>query len=211
MVYTGNAADLEALGDRLCLDFVNTSGQHPSHEDDEFLTSYAHLVEWSVYMDIITDEAGDRLLALAAARPVEAEAALNYAVAVRETLFRVLSAVAAGREAETADMAAFNHVLSRAMSHLRMAALDDGFRWAWALETADLEAMLWPVVWSAAELMTSHEIQHLRECASDTCDWLFLDTSRNHSRRWCSMKSCGNRAKARSHYHRVRVGNSLSS
>lgn len=68
--------------------------------------------------------------------------------------------------------------------------------------------MLWPVVASAAELLVSVEqLPLLRICGlheSGECGWLFLDETRNHTRRWCSMKDCGNRAKARRHYHRVR-------
>lgn len=207
MVYSGDAAALDPLRDRLCLDFINTSGQHPSHANDEFLTSYERLVEWGAYMVVLTHDEAAHLLQLAKQRPAEAEAALNYAVAVRETLYRVLSAHAAGREPDTADMAAFNHILSKAMSRLRLTSGESKFGWVWAMDADDLEQMLWPVVWSAAELMTSHDLRQLRECASDDCDWLFLDTSRNHSRRWCSMASCGNRAKARAHYQRTRQAN----
>jgi predicted RNA-binding Zn ribbon-like protein len=79
------------------------------------------------------------------------------------------------------------------------------FAWGWASEPLRLGAPLWPVARSAADLLTSSELAALRLCASDTCAWLFLDTSRNGSRRWCSMRTCGNRAKARRHHARVRA------
>lgn len=62
--------------------------------------------------------------------------------------------------------------------------------------------MLWPVARSAAELLTSPDAQRVRECALRSCSWLFVDRSRNRRRRWCDMKTCGNRAKARRHYRR---------
>lgn len=204
MVYTADVEALEPLRERLCLDFCNTADEHPSKPDDEFLTSYERLVEWSVFSNVMSQEPAGYLLSLADKHPIKAEAALHYAVAVRETIYRVLAAVAEGRDPEAADMGAFNHILSRAMTHLRLTPTDAGIGWAWSVEADDLEQMLWPVAWSAAELMTSHDVNHLRLCASDSCDWLFLDTSKNHSRRWCRMKNCGNRAKARSHYHRSR-------
>jgi predicted RNA-binding Zn ribbon-like protein len=207
MEYTGDVTALDPLRDRLCLDFINTSGQHPSHADDEFLTSYRHLVEWSAYMGVLREGETAQLLTLAERRPAEAEAALHYAVAVRETLFRVLSAAAADVEPDTADMIVFNSILAKTMAHLRMGTTPGGFGWAWAMDKDDLEQMLWPLVWDTVQLMTSHELHHVRSCASDDCDWLFLDTSKNHSRRWCSMSGCGNRAKARSHYHRARKAN----
>jgi predicted RNA-binding Zn ribbon-like protein len=79
------------------------------------------------------------------------------------------------------------------------------FAWGWASEPPDLRAPLWPVARSAADLLTSSDLAALRLCAADTCAWLFLDTSRNGSRRWCSMRTCGNRAKARRHHARVRA------
>ena len=69
-----------------------------------------------------------------------------------------------------------------------------------------LERPLWPVLWAAAELLTSADRDRVRACASDPCRWLFLDLSRNRSRRWCSMEDCGNRAKARRHYARSKNG-----
>lgn len=80
------------------------------------------------------------------------------------------------------------------------------FAWSWADEPLDLEMPLWPIARSAAELLTSPAaLPTLRLCASERCAWLFLDTSRNGSRRWCSMRTCGNRAKARRHHARVRA------
>jgi predicted RNA-binding Zn ribbon-like protein len=79
------------------------------------------------------------------------------------------------------------------------------FGWSWADDPVNLEMPLWPVTRSAADLLTSSDLRSLRLCASDTCAWLFLDTSRNGSRRWCSMRTCGNRAKARRHHARVRA------
>jgi predicted RNA-binding Zn ribbon-like protein len=62
--------------------------------------------------------------------------------------------------------------------------------------------MLWPIASSAADLLTSERLKKVRLCEAKTCTWLFLDESRNHSRRWCDMKVCGNREKARRHYQR---------
>jgi predicted RNA-binding Zn ribbon-like protein len=62
--------------------------------------------------------------------------------------------------------------------------------------------MLWPIVDAAADLLVRGEPERIKTCGSATCGWLFLDLSRNRSRRWCDMKDCGNRAKARRHYAR---------
>ncbi len=199
--------NIEAFGllkERLCLDFINTSDQHPSKPNTELLTSYARLVEWSVFSNSISSEQGEILLSLAEQYPDKADEALCFAISVRETLFRVLAAAADNHQPTAEEMQAFNEILARAMSHLHMTPALANFSWTCALDENDLETMIWPVVWSAAELMTSRDLHYLRECASEDCEWLFLDTSKNHSRRWCSMKDCGNRSKARTHYQRAR-------
>jgi predicted RNA-binding Zn ribbon-like protein len=83
---------------------------------------------------------------------------------------------------------------------------EEGLAWDWACAEDALDRVLWPVVHDAAGLLTSQELKRVKKCADERCGWLFFDTSRNHSRRWCSMESCGNRAKARRHYERQRAG-----
>ncbi len=67
------------------------------------------------------------------------------------------------------------------------------------------------MLWSAADLLTTAELALVGECAGEGCSWLFLDTSRNRSRLWCSMEDCGNRAKARRHYARKQKENNHES
>jgi predicted RNA-binding Zn ribbon-like protein len=119
-------------------------------------------------------------------------------------MYRILSEIAHEHPPDAADLDIFNAALSEAMAHMRIAAVGSGFGWEWMGGADNLERMLWPVAWSAGELLLSDDRKYLRECGGHDCDWLFLDTSRNHSRRWCDMKTCGNRAKARRHYERAR-------
>jgi predicted RNA-binding Zn ribbon-like protein len=125
--------------------------------------------------------------------------------ALRIDLLDEFAAARAGEHAEGADVGVLNGALSRTLGHLRVEQGDDGFGWGWE-EGVDLERVLWPVVRDAAELLVGGELRRVGRCCGDSCDWLYLDTSRNRSRRWCDMQSCGNRAKARRHYHRARGG-----
>ena len=78
--------------------------------------------------------------------------------------------------------------------------------WSWDTDKLRLDQPIWAIVRSAADLLTSAELlRSVRQCGADDCQWLFLDTSKNRSRQWCSMTSCGNREKARRHYERVRT------
>jgi len=194
---------LDLLREHLALDFTNTAGTH-SNPADNHLNSYADLVSWSHYVGLLNEADARHLLDLAARNPGEAAAAHQKAIAVREAIYNILSDHAAGQTPDAANLDTFNAALAEALPHLAIVPAKRGFSWTWADGEDHLERMLWLVIWSAAELMMSGDLKDVRECAADDCDWLFLDTSRNHSRRWCSMETCGNRAKARRHYHRAR-------
>jgi predicted RNA-binding Zn ribbon-like protein len=187
----------------LCLDFANTAEWHASDQPAEELKSYADLVAWAQAKGILTEEEAARLLGKAALRPAEAAGVLRRAIDLRETIFRIFSAVAEGRPPESTDLAALNAALSEDTVHFQIVPGQVGYVWDWHGAEDRLDAMLWPVVRSAANLLTGDDLDRVGQCADDRgCGWLFLDTSRNRSRRWCSMEGCGNRAKARLHYQR---------
>jgi predicted RNA-binding Zn ribbon-like protein len=199
--------DLDA--GRLCLDFVNTHSQRTG----EHLHTYADLLAFAHQSGLLPQAEADRLRRQAARQPNDAQALLTRAHALRAALFGIFSAVAAGREPPEADLDAFNFALATTLPHARVrpagrasATPDPAFVWDWAGgRAAGLEAPLWEVVRSAADLLTSPDLHKVRECGGPDCLWLFLDTSKNRSRQWCSMQSCGNREKARRHYARVRA------
>jgi predicted RNA-binding Zn ribbon-like protein len=194
---------VDLLRERLCLDFINTAGTH-SDPNDHHLNTYADLIAWSHFVGILDDAEALRLLELAARQPSDAETALHKAIVVREAMYEIFADIAADQSPQMRDLDILNEVIVEARAHMRLVPTKHGYDWEWVNMGGRLDQMLWPVVWSAAELLLSGDYKHLRECAADDCDWLFMDTSRNHSRRWCSMESCGNRAKARRHYKRVR-------
>lgn len=200
------AFDFSALGlyhERLCLDFANTAGEHDDPSRDHLLT-YADLLAWSDEVGLLTADEADYLYAQSLARPGEAAAVFNRASSLREAIYAILSDVAHGLTPRADALDRLNAALTEAMGHLRLAADEAHAHWDWVYPVDDLAQMLGPVAWSTAEVLQSDDRHTLRECEGHDCDWLFLDTSRNHSRRWCSMDSCGNRAKARRHHARAR-------
>ena len=76
------------------------------------------------------------------------------------------------------------------------------YQWQMPAGKIDLDGILWRILWEAADLLTSDRLAQVKLCAGEDCGWLFLDASRNQSRRWCSMSDCGNRAKAKRYYRR---------
>jgi predicted RNA-binding Zn ribbon-like protein len=203
------AGALELVSAKLCLNFANTVGNHKSDEPNERIDSYLELLAWSRHVGIFTDQLARQLARVASRHRGEAKQVLDRAMALREAIYRIFSAVSEQDAPHAADVAILNDALSSAMSRARLVRTESGFAWNWAREEGALDQMLWPIARSAAELLTSDELDSVRECANDTCGWLFVDTSKNHSRRWCSMSDCGNRAKARRHYARVHSNKAL--
>lgn len=188
-------------GNWLCLDFTHTLANRFSAPEEQ-LNSYDDVVAWGIFSHLLTEDEAEQLLHKAKDRPGEARAAFVRAVDVREVLYRIFYAISQGDEAHEHDLAVLNAELAGAMSLAGLARKDDGFTWDWSASKPELDVVLWHVVRSAAELLTSEKLPDVRACAADDCRWLFLDISKNHSRRWCDMQTCGNQAKARRHYSR---------
>lgn len=189
-------------GGYLCLDLANTLTDRSTSAPEELLKTYEDLAAWSLQANILSVAEFDALLLAARSSPQEAALLLQQLRETREVIFRLFARLASGQTPEEADVCQFNRVLADVMVYARLVPEEAGLRWAWAPGVERLERPLWFVVRSAADLLTSSELDRARICASDDCEWLFLDVSKNRSRRWCDMKSCGNRAKAHRHYGR---------
>lgn len=205
MIAQNPLAGLNLIGGRLSLEFVNTVDTHDPVLDDK-LNRYADLVWWALRVEMLDAAAAEPLCARAEADPAAAAGVLARAVRLREAIYRLFAAATSGyAPPDETDVAVLNGELSRALGWLRVRAEDGEFGWGWE-DVAELDRVLWPVARDAAELLVSDDLRRVGKCCGDNCDWLYLDTSRNRSRRWCDMQSCGNRAKARRHYHRARGG-----
>jgi predicted RNA-binding Zn ribbon-like protein len=204
----------------ISLEFANTAEWHAGPNPEERLTGYGSVVEWGWEKGIISHAQAETLLARARANPRHEEAALRRAIALREAVYRIFSAVARQRLPQSADLETLNAEFVEASAHLRLvvaggAEAEPGvntelganawpdqsgrpeFDWLWTDVDEHLTSILWPVARAATTLLTSPDLARVRECAGDPCGWLFLDVSKNGSRRWCDMADCGNRAKAR--------------
>jgi predicted RNA-binding Zn ribbon-like protein len=188
----------------LCLDFANTAEWHASEAPEEHLVSYDALLTWALDKAILNEAAVEKLRVLAHRTPIEAQQAHREAIELREVLYRLFSTIAAEQDPVTADLDTLNRFLSRALTHLRLQVSDRDYQWGWRDEPA-LASIPWPIVWSASRLLTSKLLDRVGQCPDDRgCGWLFIDMSKNRSRRWCDMKDCGNRDKVRRYYARQR-------
>ncbi|MDQ3704223.1 MAG: ABATE domain-containing protein [Chloroflexota bacterium] len=198
----------------LALDFINTVSTAGMYHDMRYeadpkyagdhLGKYVDMVEWGRQLRLITDAEAERLLAKAGEHPDQAEEAVAAARKLRHALYRVFTAYSLGLPVSEDALEALNAELPVALSHMRVRRGTDGFQWGWDEESDELTKMLWPVAKSAVDLLTEEgrRLERVHQCAASDCGWLFLDMSKNRSRRWCDMSNCGNQAKARRHYHR---------
>jgi len=194
----------EFTGGELCLDFANTVDHRTdAHRRLDRLASFADLLEWSRQAGTVS-RADHSVLKRAAGRSAAAgRRTLRRAVALREAIYGAMSAHATGRSIPRSAIDTISREAAIAASHRHIVNLaGSGFAWSWDAAAAQLDRPIWPVAWSAADLVTSARVNHVRECAFETCGWLFVDTSRNQTRRWCDMRVCGNRAKVRRFYQR---------
>jgi len=188
-------------GGALCLDFANTLSWRRGKAPIERLVSYDDLVSFARQAGII-DEPQTRMLRAAAARqPRRAVRVHREALELRALIDRIFTTIVGGRPATRSDLAALNARLAKVSAGMRV--VRDGLAYAWDDGGGSLGRVLAPVVRSAAALLTSAELAKLRQCGAADCGWLFIDLSRNQRRRWCDMRVCGNRAKARRYHHRM--------
>lgn len=189
---------LELVGGALCLDFANTVNVRPAPEHD-YLLGYSDLVGWAQKVGILSPSLAGQLQKQAKKNASEAESVLHEARGMRELLYRLFSHIADGSEPDDGDKQVLMRAYGEAVSNGQLTKEDQHYKTAWNVGRS-LDAILWPIVHSAGELLLSEELRQVKECPS--CGWLFLDTSKNQSRRWCSMSTCGARDKMRRYHKR---------
>jgi predicted RNA-binding Zn ribbon-like protein len=200
-----SARTVPLLGGAICLDFANTVSWRGRDEPQEWLTSYDDLVDWAGRAGVVGDRAGHGLRRAARARPGDAAAALERARELREAIYRAFSRQAREGAPVGGDLEPIGAAYAEAVRHARLEAGAGAERWSWIDEGgADLDLVRRAVARSAVELATSADLARVRECDGEACGWLFVDRSRNASRRWCSPGDCGNRARVRRFHERRR-------
>jgi predicted RNA-binding Zn ribbon-like protein len=212
----------ELVAGVLCLDFVNTVGDRGGTWQyvRNYLQRYEDVVSWGLQAQVLAEREAAAMRALAFKRYEQSAAALARAVELRETLHTVFAPIAAGRPIRREALAALNALTAPLLAKSQLAIAPDGLACRWqfnanapsappAMPPPDADAaaaavglfdrVAWSVARSATELLTSADLRHVHQCALETCGWLFLDVSKNKTRRWCAMKMCGNKAKVRHH------------
>jgi len=186
----------------VCLDFINTLDDRYSNEPKELLKGYIDLARFAEDAGILGEQQVDRLFARSMESPEPAQRALAAAIQMREAMYEVFWAMVKKKPVPPAALTLLNQYVQSAAQHMNLMPGRGRFEWQFDSVPNNFEAPLWPIARSAAELLASDQLDYVRACASKTCEWLFLDESKNHRRRWCDMTKCGNRAKVKRFYTR---------
>ena len=188
---------------KLCLAFADTARAEDKYEE---LHGIGDLLQWATRAGVLSSADSGRLTKQYGGNGRQAAADLARAVGVRDLLRSIFTGIANGRPLRDRDLAELNSALAQTPALLRVHAHAGTVGTQWDSAAGGLSKVLFPVLTDAANLLASDRRERIRECASTECTMLFVDASRNSSRRWCDMNSCGNRMKARRHYARARKG-----
>ena len=191
------------VGERLCVDFVNTEVIADGTRID-LLRSFNDLVNWCVAAHVISTAQAKEVARQWHSNP-DAERTFQRALQFRATLREMIERLAAGRRTvpqHTLD--AINDVLRLRAGTIEVARTKEGYETRLRRDCRAPAQLLVAIAESAAELLSSDDLTLIRKCQNPQCILYFYDTTKNHARRWCSMTACGNRAKAAAHYRRLR-------
>lgn len=192
----------DLIGGDVCLDFINTLDDRHTGNPKELLKSYVDLVYFGKDTAILSRVQGDALIEECQRSPIQAEEALLKSKDLRETLHDVFWAVIQKHIVPRVALARLNAYLHAASSHCLLEEVELARFERRLDQTLSFEIILWILARAAADLLTSDQVRFVGACSAKTCEWFFLDLSKNHQRRWCDMKRCGNRAKARRFHSR---------
>lgn len=186
-------------GGWLCLDFINTVSDRTIDNPEEYLTSYDVILKWTDRVGALPAEDIEQLRKKYLSSSEEEGQLLKRFIEVREVLFMLFTAIIHRQGMTGKIQNEFNEVLAQTLSRLRV-AVDSTHGPSYYWDGDDLEKPLYPVIKSAYDLLLSGKLNRVKECGA--CGWVFLDKSKNNSRRWCDMQACGSAAKARRYYRK---------
>jgi predicted RNA-binding Zn ribbon-like protein len=197
---------LPLLGGAICLDFANTIDPRFGESREEFLHSFAALAEWGRFVGLLTSAEGAAMLAEGDSNPQQASDAFRRAIELREAIYHLFKP---WQRPPSGALEILNRELQQGSMSVAVERRKREYHLVWRTTTI-ADGLVGAVARSAAELLSSPDLERVRECAGSGCGWLFLDTSKAHRRRWCSMAICGNRTKAQRQRQRVRLSKSAA-
>jgi predicted RNA-binding Zn ribbon-like protein len=194
--------DLKIASEDLCLNFLNTVCWQEGTETGEYLKTPEDLALWACRVGVLNRESTDKLLKNIDTQPNQAMELFKRALKLRKAIMRMINSSLQKQPIANKDLKVFNTNLRNTLKYTNMLHYDDGFVLDFSESQDSMVYILYSVVQSAMDLFTSDTFKKVKRCNDPSCGWFFSDSSKNRSRRWCSMEDCGNRSKARRFYEK---------
>ena len=187
-------------GGVLCLDFVNTVPDRKDGTDRDNISSYDDLIYWARKAGVVTTAGLNALATTGAINEKKTREFLSAAHQIRSLIYSIFKPIANQHRARQADIDVFNEIAGRYFAFLSVGAAKDGYVSKWRFTDDHFFSVTAPIIKSAYDLLLSDKLKRVKECPN--CGWLFLDSTRNGKRRWCSMEDCGSNVKSLEYYYR---------
>jgi len=188
------AASLTLIGGALALDFANTCSGRGFSTHQEHLQRPENVAQWAGHAKVLPPPDAE-WLAQAAAGDSIGDRLLREALELREHIYELGVALAGRRPVPPRPIEGLTRAHARALARAKLAPVDGNFGWEWSPRESPVEAVVGPISLSALTLLQQSDLARVKQCQGEKCGWLFFDTTKNKSRRWCEMEICGNRAK----------------
>lgn len=195
---------ISPLREDLCLAYANTLFWRGREQPSETLHALPDVLAWLEKSAGVGAATPRGIAQWSREQPAKAAGVFADAIALREALYRLFAALAATGHARQPDSALLRRALAQAPARSCLVRTPGGHAWQTGPLQPSAPHLLAPVLWSAGDLLIKGPRGNVRRCANGECVWIFIDASRNATRRWCDMASCGNRAKARRHYLKIK-------
>lgn len=190
------------IGNYPCLDFINTEAAAEGRPVN-LLTGFDDLISWLVETKGLEARQAEEIVAAWGGKP-EAEKALARALEFRAVLRHMAERLVKGKAVPTAAIASINDLLNKQVSYAELRRTRGGFKKHIHAHFTEPGHLLLPIAESACDLLCYGDFSRIKKCENGACVLFFYDTTKNHSRRWCSMSACGNRMKVAAYYRRLR-------
>lgn len=200
-----NIQTLPLDGGCICFDFVNTIHSRVDEDVYDYISTYDDLIEWMKRLKLLPLEKLENLKIMVLKDEKAANEALKEIKKKREMLYSFFSPVIHKKSPDSQLIRSFNKSLSDSLSRLNFNYKKDKLVLDWSDDKANFYEPLKIIFKDAFDIITTVHQNRLKECKS--CGWLFIDKSKNNSRTWCNMQTCGSIEKAKRYYYRKKENN----
>lgn len=181
--------ELRLDGNNLCLNFVNTIYDRLALEVRDLIVDKEDWITWLRKTGLLEKN-------IVFSNDVGFD--LEYVTDTRELFYRIFKSLSHNRTVLKKDLKHFEQLLLKARKATKLSIIDNVPKQELIIDDNNLSNYVLPIIKSAHDLFISDKIVRIKEC--NHCGWLYLDTSKNNSRKWCSMESCGSQVKAKRYY-----------